>query len=383
MTTMFDIFGPNFLEELELELQNGYIRERSHPVEPHIGILNYTEKAAFEGHWNNYTLNCRGLIVDRRTHTILARPFPKFFNYGQEGAPEIDLDAELFGAYDKADGSLGIVWKYGLEDDEDSPIYGLNIATRGSFESEQAIWATEWMKDNWEGLYDDAWQMIDEGYTPLVEIIYPENRIVLDYHGAKTLKHLGYVAMSDARYTGVPTFNPILSGLDFVTEIPARTFRDVLTLPVRENAEGIVAWVDEYTAVKIKQQDYIELHRIVTGLNRKSIWRAIVDGTYEEKAAQFPDELYAWADGVRSELELEFSRIHSNALAHHIYVTQELRRVIGFEAGAEWTQKEFALKVQEIVPKEYQGLVFLRQAGKRDQVDARIWAMIEPIGGDK
>src|SRR6187402_342704 len=89
--------------------EQGYVRVNTHPDDPELFILNYTEKAAYEGVWNNVTLNCRGLIVDAG-NWLIARPFPKFFNYGQPGCPEIDLDEPVV-VSDKLDGSLGILYR--------------------------------------------------------------------------------------------------------------------------------------------------------------------------------------------------------------------------------------------------------------------------------
>jgi hypothetical protein len=68
------------------------------------------------------------------------------------------------------DGSLGILFYY-----EDEWI----MATRGSFTSDQAIKGLEIVKNNY---FLDAFL---REYAYLVEIIYPENRIVVDYRKEK------------------------------------------------------------------------------------------------------------------------------------------------------------------------------------------------------
>lgn len=50
--------------------------------------------------------------------------------------------------------------------------HNVYIATRGSFESDQALWATEWIQKRFRPVDFLA------GYTYLYEIIYPENRVV-------------------------------------------------------------------------------------------------------------------------------------------------------------------------------------------------------------
>src|SRR5690606_26325973 len=96
-----------------------------------LSILNYTEKAQWDRVWNPVTLTCRGLILDD-DNEVVARPFGKFFNLAdhEQDDPRLGWPCDV---YEKLDGSLGIAYRYGDH---------VGIATRGSFDSEQAQWAT-------------------------------------------------------------------------------------------------------------------------------------------------------------------------------------------------------------------------------------------------
>src|SRR4051812_9325678 len=119
-------------DDFNKAVTDGYIRVQHHPTLP-LHIANYTEKAQYEHVWNDVTLNCRGLIYDDNNR-IVARPYPKFFNYGDtDNTGPLDLDASII-AVDKLDGSLGILYPT-----PDGPA----VATRGSFTSDQAVHATE------------------------------------------------------------------------------------------------------------------------------------------------------------------------------------------------------------------------------------------------
>jgi RNA ligase len=161
MTMLSDIFP---IADLESEIAEGYVRIQYHPTDT-LAILNYTEKAVYSKHWNNITSNCRGLIFDKVSFVVEARPFSKFFNYGELPPGSIDLNAHVE-VTDKMDGSLGILYK--ASDD-------WAIATRGSFASDQAIWATEWFRKYAEFSY------FNSKYTYLFEIVASWNRIVLSY----------------------------------------------------------------------------------------------------------------------------------------------------------------------------------------------------------
>ena len=110
-----------------------------HPENPDVRIFNYTQQCQFDKAWDDITKQCRGLILNVKTGEVLARPFPKFFNYGEHVEKGWPIPTETPEVYEKLDGSLGI-------------LYYLNgkpwIATRGSFTSDQAVWATNWWRKN-------------------------------------------------------------------------------------------------------------------------------------------------------------------------------------------------------------------------------------------
>src|SRR5580704_13443222 len=83
------------LGELEAAVEQGFVRRQVHPDLP-LSILNYTERTQYERAWTDVTRQCRGLIVDE-DGWVHARPFGKFFNYGEhpEGALNLTAPAEV------------------------------------------------------------------------------------------------------------------------------------------------------------------------------------------------------------------------------------------------------------------------------------------------
>ena len=140
-------------------------------------ILNYTPRATYSRFWNPATLLCRGLIVDSAGR-VVARPFPKFFNADEPDAPPVPDDAPMV-VTDKLDGSLGIAYHH--------PDSGIRIATRGSLMSEQAAEATQIWADKYHHV------QFSRGITPLFEIIYPSNRVVVDYGDQRDLVLLAVI----------------------------------------------------------------------------------------------------------------------------------------------------------------------------------------------
>src|SRR5689334_2572498 len=160
-TLLRDLVDVALLDDM---VARGFVSAQWHPRQ-RLRIFNYTAACQFAAEWNEATLLCRGLVVDADAGVVLARPFAKFFNYGQPGAPALDPTAPV-DVYDKLDGSLGILYP------SDG---GWAVATRGSFASDQAVHASAVLASRYPSFVPPP------GHTVLFEIIYPGNRIVVDY----------------------------------------------------------------------------------------------------------------------------------------------------------------------------------------------------------
>lgn len=246
-------------ELLNREIELGYVRRQVHPSSP-LEILNYSEKAVYERRWNAVTRACRGLIINRHSGEVVARPFEKFFNHSEPGAPKIGLD-EPVEVLDKADGSLGILYPVDEEESE------FAIATRGSFTSAQAIHATQ----IWNEWYEWRWTP-EVDLTYLFEIVFPENRIVLDYGEFDDLVLLGAVRISTGEYVpaaGIDWPGPRIESYEFAS------YGDALAAAPRDNAEGYVIRTESGAMVKVKQADYVRLHKLMTQLSARDIWEYV------------------------------------------------------------------------------------------------------------
>lgn len=258
-----------------------YIKVTQHP-EADLFIYNYTASAQFDGVWNEATLQCRGLILDKRGD-VVARPFPKFYNLGEE--PDQILPREPYEVYEKMDGSLGVLYWIG-----DDPY----VATRGSFTSAQALRATEILHSK----YRDAIAKLDRSLTYLFEIIYPENRIVVDYGDEANLTLLAIIDNE----TGVD--QPLQEiGFPLVEQHDVNINIDDLYQLEQDNREGFVIKFRSGFRVKIKFSEYLRIHKIVTGLSTLSVWEALSQGQQlVDILKDVPDEYYQWITDVESEL---------------------------------------------------------------------------------
>ena len=327
-----------------------YLTVKKHP-DADLFICNYTAKTQYDAHWNDYTLACRGLIIDAEGN-IVARPFRKFFNL-DEGSPA-NLPTEDYQVYDKLDGSLGILYWLGSLP---------SIATRGSFESSQASKATQILHEQYAFLFS----RLDREITYLFEIIFPENRIVIDYAGVEDLFLLGQIHTQTGQDLGLSrrgTSRRGTSDIGFplVKQYPETALNDLKAL-AQEGREGFVVRFASGHRVKVKFPEYVHLHRIITELSTITIWEYLShEQSLDELLEKIPDEVYDWVRGTSEAILSDYRSIEEQCRS----VYQELP-----------TRKETALYFQQ---QQYPAVLFAMLTGK--DYAPIIWKMLRPKGGD-
>lgn len=335
---------------LQKMVDQGFISVQKHPTED-LFIYNYTQKCQFAREWNNETMQCRGLILDGNKN-VIARPFTKFFNYEEHTGEDSLLPPllnEEFEVYDKVDGSLGIMYWIGNQ-----PF----IATRGSFISDQAVEANKM-------LFNYRTDNLNKNYTYLFEIIYPENRIVVDYKGRRELILLAVIDTQSGEEKnlfdecGDFPFVSKFDGVDDFTKV-----RDIQ----RDNAEGFVIKFKSGMRVKLKYAEYVRLHRLVTGVNAKTIWELLKNGdTFKDLLERVPEEFLEWVNETKRKILDEFNLAESVALT-------DFEGVKNLE-----TRKDQAIKIMEIDSqreKKLSGIIFNMLDGK--DYSELIWRLVKP-----
>lgn len=270
------------IRQLEKE---GWIRSQKHKDHP-LTIYNYTHKCQSERHWNWCTKMCRGLVLEDVTGRVISRPFGKFFNWNEESS---EIGSGKCRVYDKLDGSLFIVGNYDGE---------LIFSTRGSFESDQCKKGTEiYMKS-----FGDSC-MESKGNTHLFEVIYPENRIVVDYGNSEKLIFLGAICNEDGHticgqwaeeisksYEDIGIHSAEFSEHD---DIGKNFFSTTLENPIDNTKGFVIHWLQDDMRVKLKFDEYVRLHRILTGVTKKRIWEMRRNGDdIGELLENVPDEFF-------------------------------------------------------------------------------------------
>ncbi len=352
--------------ELSDQIEKKMVKMQFHPSSP-LTILNYTQQAIFTPeHWNHVTDKCRGIIYDSRTLEVIARPFQKFWNINDARHPETmmeNLPSSAPTLTRKMDGSLGIAYQMDGK---------WSIATRGSFTSEQAKWATGWL------MQQDRFHL-PRNCTALFEIIYPENQIVVRYtHSGLTL--LAVVVNETGEEWGrkdcemLVALNPYLR----LVEAYDRPLASCMTED-SENEEGYVAAWDRSGSpplrVKIKYETYCRLHKLLTQTNAVTVWEMLRDGlNVESLTADAPTEFRGWIDSLDARFRGEYKRIEDAALVAMLNYPGE-KMITNPEQ-----KKSFALYVtanhSAVAP-----IMFAMVSGKN--YAPIIWKMTRPRGDEK
>ena len=324
------------------------IQKHSSPVE--LYQLNYSHSCQADHVWNEATLQCRGIIVDGDMN-IVARPFEKFYNMEELVEMGVEIPNLPFDVYEKMDGSLGIMYWI-----EDTPY----LATRGSFKSEQALHGTEILHTK----YKDIWNRFDKNKTYLFEIIYPEDKHCIDYHGE--IDDIVLIAVIDTD-TGLET-----DSID--------NYRDCLTVTkhyegikdwktLREdfdgnNREGFVVRFSNGFRMKLKYEEYFKIHFMRAYLSKKTIYEHIVAGTLDELESR----LYY----LDEENRMYFDRLKKEIYDRYSEIENELLSI--YRPSSEFaTRKEYA--EWAFTKPGYTGMIFMLDAGK--DYSPAIWNIIK------
>lgn len=335
---------PRFLPQRELdvdaircEIEAGYISEQRHPAAP-LRILNYTPKTQFEWRWNQETMQCRGLVVGD-DYSIVARPFPKFFSYDQlQGV----VPQEAFEVYDKLDGSLGVLYR------ANGQTY---VSSRGSFTSEQSERANAIFRRKYAGI------PLDESLTYVFEIIYPENRIVVNYGDLEDLVLLAIIDTATGEERPLVDLGfPVVRRFDGIHD-----FAELLRRQ-DDDREGFVVKFASGQRVKIKFDEYKRLHKLLTGITPRRIWDTLRrGGDMNELIEQVPDEFFGWVRSVEADLRKRYAEIETDIRAQFAATPRFEHR----KAAAEYFRNM-----------EFPSIMFAMLDGK-DYSD-HIWRLLRP-----
>lgn len=313
-------YKPNF-ERLDELSDQGYLRKVTSACGK-LCLYNYTDQTTYEKKWNEHTLNARGTVYEIATGKMVAKAFPKFFNFGELATSKSRnlLKKTKFEVYEKMDGSLGIIYFY---DDE------WRVNTRGSFSSDQAIKATQMLKEK----YDMT--NVPTDITILAEIIYPENRIIVDYGdeekltviGGYDLEHGGMDLMDEENFY---TFRMYLkdTGLEMAPRYhDFKSIDEVIATQAQlgKMEEGFVVRFENGERVKFKSAEYLKVARLLSQLTPLNFWKAMKDGVVQQEIIEeIPEEFRPEVDRIKFGLEATYGVVRAEIEDDYHYAIKSI-----------------------------------------------------------
>jgi RNA ligase len=334
------------LEILRKYIDNGLLECQSHPTLP-LKIYNYSRDCQFEKKWDEITLAMRGTVLDDEG-VLIAKSYNKFFNIEEfESIPNEDFDV-----YEKLDGSLGIFFNYKGD---------WVFASKGSFTSEQAIKGRELFYSKYGSvkLYDTI--------TYVFEIIYEKNRIVVSYPNEDVVLTGAFVGTTELNIE-----HYLFDGLTRVKKYIGLTDVKKMKTLIGDNREGfVIKFHQSGVRAKIKGENYVRLHRLLTNFSNVDIWECLKNKTnFNDFLDRVPDEFDSFVRGVMNKLILDYRVIEENC--NNLFNSfLEQRPGFPFDIG----KKEYAMWVKE-QPKKYQPILFSLYDGK--DYSETIWRMLRP-----
>ena len=243
-------------------------------------------------------LECRGLILDEADDwNVVAYPFNRFANYGEEWASPIDWNSAK--TQDKLDGSMICQFYYGgkwLVSMKGNPAGRCSVGLY-DLTFEELFWKTfKSQKLPLETFYP--------GVIYMWELTSMANRIVCEYPEPR----ITLIGLRD-RYTlqEYPVSNRLIANvslLPVVREYGLTSYAEVVKAAEALNPlqhEGYVVVDKDFNRVKIKSPKYVLIHHMKSGFGQRRILGLIRLGEQSEVLAHFP-EYQAWYDEVNTKV---------------------------------------------------------------------------------
>lgn len=282
----------------------------------------------------------------------VSRPMEKFWNLGECSQWPEHKDTvweEYTQCMVKEDGSLISTWV--------DTSGNLRCKSKGSLWSDQAIMAQEFLDDN-PFFKDTLKEIANDGYTVNMELVSPDNRIVLSYPetdlvilNIRNTITGEYLSKRDAkiRYNVDSWWVEYVNGID-MEEVPSLNGQD---------GEVIEGFIYEHPEtghkVKCKTDRYVEIHHAKDDVNNpKRLMMCVLEEGSDDLRSLFDNDILTikYIDTFEN---MVFEKYNSIVKVVELY----------HKNNDDLTQKEYAVKAQEmIVPSKYFSLIMMAYNGK-------------------
>lgn len=229
-----------------------------------------------------HILDARGLIIDFDGN-IIARPYPKFFNYKQLSSytslpQEVrnlsEWNSDLEYVMDKADGSLVIAYTHNKK---------LMLSSSGNVFSEHSKLFYKLLDSYPESTRNTLFEL-GKKYTINMEYVSPFNQIVIPYnetkfilHGARETDSGKFVSLEKLKEFSVSLGIELIKVYDEINSLDS-LLSELKTL---DNKEGFVASFADGFRLKFKTNEYVALHSLYSPLMTGRLTKAFIESIVE------------------------------------------------------------------------------------------------------
>jgi len=240
------------LKYLEEDLRIKFLFHENLPLV----ILNYNHIDSPK--FDPIVCECRGLVLNTNDWSLVARSFPRFFNWGEHLDGMKKFDFSNFTVESKEDGSLIIIYFFNNE---------WRVNTRGSFANEliqfqSFTWEQAICKSLQLSCLQDLDKSLDRNLTYVCEFVSPWNKIVRSYKNPKLF--LLAVFRDTEELNDIKDFSKIFNLVDRYYFSSIEEIKTFLKNKSNEDPtfEGVVICDKQKNRWKIKSPSYLGLHKI-------------------------------------------------------------------------------------------------------------------------
>lgn len=336
----------------------GLVIKNEHPRLPLI-IWNYSDRVQYQNLWDKdkFLYDCRGLITDTKGN-LIAKSFPKFFNYNEiENKTNIPWKDKYVLLQDKIDGSLGILFNYNRE---------WILSTKGSFVSEQSIKGYELLKEQFD------LTKFDPNFTYMIEIVYPENRIVVNYEKS-FITFLSIFYKDEELDWNESKILLKLFGVKDENIVETKSYKSIspeivdnLRKQNIKNKEGYVfRFLPTNFRFKLKFEEYLRLHKLYSNISNITVWQNLKEGKkIEDWIDGVPDEFYTSIKNIENQLIDKYKNLENEYKWNFMIINKSV--ILN-------DRKTFAIQANKY---KYPSLLFQMKDNK-DYTEL-IWKLIKP-----
>jgi len=341
-----DTLKTKTLDELQAEL---CLEVNRHPSLP-LAILNYHQKDSPKTH--PVVRECRGLIINTESNSLVARSFPRFFNWGEvaDEMPLFNWDNSV--ALEKVDGSLVLFYQFDGS---------WRANTRGSYADGNMFnaWQAQYhkMPPDWtwtQGILSalnikslkELDSYLDPSLTYVCEFCSLWNKVVRSYTEPCVYLLTCYAGEEEVGPRPCPLFRNVMS----YSLRSAEEVTDYVNSQPEATWEGCVVKDDAHRRWKLKNKRYLSLHKMKGAngdalYNPKTLLPFILDGEDGEVLATYP-EVTECFHHYKAKVDAAYTELEQ--------IWNQYKDIVN--------QKDFALSIQGKTP--FTGFLFSARKNK-------------------